>query len=149
MAVWSGLVAVVWGTAWVLYLLSPWDVESLAYGPYTIAINCWPLPPIMLAMFFVCIMFSLVLEPPIPRTLARRLALGTTIFLVFSFFIATSGLYRIYSNYGRFKEARYLLNMVVVAIFVLYFVLCIVMVHRDRVYVCVRVWRDIRLQLGI
>jgi ABC-type Na+ efflux pump permease subunit len=144
MVVWSGLVALVWGTAWVLYLLSPWDVEFLTYGPFTIAGDSWPSPPIMLAMFFVCVMFSLLLEPPIPRTLAHRLTLGTAIFLVYSFFVATSGLYRIYSNYARFDEADYLLRMIVLAIFVLYLVLCIVMVHRDQVYVCVRVWRDIR-----
>ena len=149
MAVWSGLIALVWGTSWVLYLLAPWDVEFLTYGPFTIAGDSWPSPPIMLAMFFVCIMFSLVLEPSIPRTLRNRLFVGLIYFLVYSFFIASSGLYRVYSNYERFDEAWFLLDMVILGIFVIYIVLCAVMVHRDQIYVCMRVWRDIRLYLGI
>ena len=54
-----------------------------------------------------------------------------------------------YSNYERFDEAWFLLDMVILGIFVIYIVLCAVMVHRDQIYVCMRVWRDIRLYLGI
>lgn len=102
----------------------------------------------MLAMFFVCVLFALTLELPTPPSRLGRTVLGTIYFLVYTFFIGSTALYQS-KTYWEYNSGYDLVEELCLGTFLSYLVLCVFLVHKEHVYLCIRVWRDIRLHWNV